>query len=592
MAFDAGMLSCVVYEINKIAKNSKIEKIYQPERDEVIFLIRAQGTSRRIVINVGSACPRISFTATQKENPMQAPMFCMLLRKHLVGAILSDISQAGFERVARLTFETRDEMGFESKKYIYAEIMGKYSNLIFTDDNNKIISAIKTVDFSTSSLRQILPGMTYELPPAQNKQNPLEECRDGFENKLRECRPDTHADKFITSSYLGISSSNARQICYSACNTTDISISECNSGALWSSFEAFINTIKEHTYFPCVIFDNSLPVEYSFINLTHYSSGLKCINYNSPSDALDAFYDIRDKEQRIKQRASDILKLLTNAESRITRKLELQRSELADCALGGKYKKYGDLITSNMYKLQRGQKTVELEDYDMWDDENGEYKRVVIDLDEKLSPAANAQKYYKKYNKAKKASIELTKQIRIGTDELEYIHSVFDALAKAETQSDLQEIRDELYMSGYASKMHGYTSSKKKQQLSFARFKTTNGYTVYCGKNNLQNEYITHKLACKHDYWFHAKDIHGSHVLLVTNGEEPPAEDFTDACMIAAYYSKAKGQSGIEVDYLLAKGVKKVAGSKPGFVIYHSNWSAYVTPVESHVLAMRDNSRP
>lgn len=590
MAFDAGMLSCVVHEINTLAKGGKIEKIYQPERDEIIFLVRACGTSRRIVINVGSACPRISFTGIQKENPMQAPMFCMLLRKHLVGAMLSDISQEGFERVARLTFETHDEMGFESKKYIFAEIMGKYSNLIFTDENKKIISAIKTVDFSTSSLRQILTGMIYELPPSQNKQDPLLECKSGFETKMQNCSPDIHADKFITSSYLGISSSNAREICYRVGGSSDISISACDSDALWNLFEAFINTIKEHTYSPCVVFDGSLPVEYSFVTLTHYPSDIKCSDYTSPSDALDAYYDMRDKEQRIKQRASDILKMLTNAESRITRKLELQRNELADCALGSKYKKYGDLITSNMYKLQRGQKTVELEDYESWDEISGEYKHVVIDLDERLSTAANAQKYYKKYNKAKKASVELTKQIRIGTDELEYIHSVFDALAKAETQSDLQEIRDELYISGYASKMHGYASSKKKPSLSFAKFKTTNGYAVYCGKNNLQNEYITHKLACKHDYWFHAKGIAGSHVLLVTNGEEPPAEDFTDACMIAAYYSKAKGQSGIEVDYLLAKGVKKVAGSKPGFVIYNSNWSAYVTPDEAHILAMRDGN--
>lgn len=591
MAFDAGMLSCVIYEINTLAKNGKIEKIYQPERDEIVFIVRAMGVSRRIVINVGAAAPRISFTQIQKENPMQAPMLCMLLRKHLVGAILSEATQEGFERVARLTFETRDEMGFESKKYIYAEIMGKYSNLIFTDENKRIISSVRTVDFSTSSLRQVLPGMTYKLPPPQIKQDPLTEIKGEFESKMNECPSGMHADKFISSSYLGISSSNAREICYRAFGTTDISINDCSPSVLWRSFEEFVNTIKEHTYSPCVIFDTSLPIEYSFIPLTHYTANLKHVNYTSPSDALDAFYDIREKEQRIKQRSADIYKMLTNAEARIARKLEHQKSELEECALGSKYKKYGDLITSNMYKLSRGMKTVELEDYEQWDEESGQFKRVIIDLDERLSPAANAQKYYKKYNKAKTASVELSKQIQIGSAELDYIHSVFDALGKAETQSDLQEIRDELYMSGYASKMRGYTSPKKKQPLSFAKFKTTNGYTVYCGKNNLQNEYITHKLAQKNDYWFHAKGIAGSHVLLITNGTEPPAEDFTDACMIAAYYSKAKGQSGIEVDYLLAKGVKRVAGSKPGFVIYNSNWSAYVTPDESRVLSMRDDGQ-
>lgn len=588
MAFDAGMLSCVLNELNGTICGGKTEKVYQPEKDEIVLLVRSHGASHRLVINVGSVCPRIGLTDTQKENPMQAPMFCMLLRKHLTGATISEISQIGFERVAKLTFETRDEMGFECKKYIFAEIMGKYSNLIFTDENSKIISSIKTVDFSTSSLRQVLPGMIYELPPSQNKQNPLEECEDGFSEKIASFYGLT-ADKFITYNYLGISSSNAREICYRATGETSPIICNEICNDLSRSFFEFVSIIKNNNYSPCVIFDKSLPIEYSFTSLLHYASGVLCKNFDSVSRALDVYFENRDKEQRIKQRATDIYKLLTNAESRLVKKLDSQRTELADCEKGDQYRKYGDLITSNIYKLSKGQTTAQLDDYDAWDEELGEYSKITVLLDSRISPSANAQRYYKKYNKAKNAKIELSKQIAIGEKELDYIHSVFEALTKAETSSDLAEIRDELFRSGYASKMRGYVSTKKHTALTPALFLTTNGYKVYCGKNNVQNEYITHKLAEKNDYWFHAKNTPGSHVILVTNGEEPPARDFTDACMIAAYYSKARGGESIEVDYLFARGVKKVAGSKPGFVIYNNNWSAYVTPDEEKVLSMRQN---
>lgn len=587
MAFDAGMLACVINEINVNAKGGKIEKIYQPEKEEIILSVRANGKTKRLLINVGSSCPRIGFTEIQKENPIQAPMFCMLLRKHLGSAVLSDISQQGFERVARLTFDTRDEMGFECKRYIFAEIMGKYSNLVFTDDKMKIISAVKTVDFTTSSLRQVLPGMTYELPPAQDKQNPMSETKDGFISRLSSFCADRSADKFITSCYLGISSSNAREICYRATGKTDTPIALCSSDRLWDSFCGFVSSVKENSYSPCVIIDGSLPVEYSFITLSHYGNNVACRNFSSASEALDIFFESRDKEQRIKQRAADILRMLTNAEARLIKKLEAQKHELEECRLGEKYKKYGDLITSNLYMLSRGQAAAELVDYESWDEEHCEYGKIVIELDGKLTPAANAQRYYKRYNKTKSAKTELSKQIEIGRRELEYIYSVFDALTKAETAADISEIRDELYRSGYASKMKGYSAPKKQSAPAVAQFITTNGYKVLCGKNNIQNEYITHRLAEKHDYWFHAKNTAGSHVLMITSGEEPPAEDFTDACMIAAYYSKARGGESVEVDYLLAKGVKKVPSSKPGFVVYHNNWSAYITPDEHRIHEMR-----
>jgi predicted ribosome quality control (RQC) complex YloA/Tae2 family protein len=587
MAFDAGMLSCVVHELKTVAQGGRIEKIYQPERDEIILQMRTLAGGKRLLINAGSNCPRIGFTAAQRENPMQAPMFCMLLRKHLTGACLSEIEQIGFERVAKLTFDTRDEMGFECKKYLIAEVMGKYSNLIFCDERMKVIASLKTVDFTTSSLRQVLPGMTYELPPAQDKLDPNETNIEQFFSRFEQFPQEKSADKFITSTYLGIATSVAREIVAKACGRFDAALFEVDCKKLYEEFAKVFEDISSGIYEPTVILENGTPVEYSFIRLGYYGANFEYKSFESPSDALDLYFASRDREQRVKQRAADILRLLSNAESRLIKKIDAQEKELADCEKGEQYKAYGDLITANLYKLKRGDKSVELVDYEKWNEEKQDFDTTVIELDERLSPAANAQRYYKYYSKSKTAKVELAKQLQIARSELEYIYSVFDALTKAETTADLLEIRDELYRSGYASKMKGYAAPKKQPAPVIAEFVTTNGYRVLCGKNNYQNEYITHKLAERHDYWFHAKNMAGSHVLLITGGEEPPAEDFTDACEIAAYYSKAKGMGSVEVDYLFARGVKKVPSAKPGFVIYHNNWSATVTPDEEKIKRMR-----
>ncbi len=590
MAFDACFLYCIINEINNVAGGGRIEKIYQPERDEIVLQMRTLKGGRRLLINAGANNPRIGFTSIQKENPMQAPMFCMLLRKHLTGALLSSVMQIGFERVAKFTFYTRDEMGFECKKYLIAEIMGKYSNLIFTDENMRVIASLKTVDFTTSSLRQVLPGMMYELPPAQNKLDPTDIKRDEFLSRAMTYPNERPAEKFITSTYLGISNSLARQVVYICCGKYDADMQTCPAEKLYVTLKAVFENMHNSILCPTVVFDGNTPIEYSFTKLGFYGEGVTYTEFESLSEALDCFFAGRDRENRIKQRAVDILRLLTNSESRLIKKIDSQEKELADCSLGEKYKKYGDLITANIYMIKRGDKSVSLIDYESWDDKSGNYATVYVELDTRLTPAANAQRYYKLYNKSKNAKKELTNQIELGRLELSYIYSVFDALTKAETTADLTEIRDELYRSGYASKMKGYSVSKKDHKPQVAEFTTTNGYRVLCGKNNYQNEYITHKIAEKQDYWFHAKNVAGSHVLMITNGEEPPEVDFTDACEIAAYYSKARGDVRVEVDYLLAKGVKKVAGGKPGLVIYHNNWSAYVTPNEEKILKMKKKS--
>ena len=586
MAFDAGMLACMVHEIRTVALGGRIEKVMQPERDEIILQLRSTEGGKRLLINAGTG-PRISFTDLTRENPAQAPMFCMLLRKHLTGARLADIRQEGFERVVTLEFDTRDEMGFACTRRIVAEIMGKYSNLIFTDGEGKIISALKTVDFSTSAQRQVLPGMRYELPPAQDKDNPLEVDFARFAELYAAESPDKPLDKFILSRFCGISATVAREMAVIATRHTDTPLRYATAEEGWKGFDAVMSRIKEGNYAPTMVFDGGQAVEYAFCPLTQYAPPVETRPYDSASGMLDAYFETRDKESRIRQRAADVLRLLTNAESRIKKKLDIQRGELADCEKADIHKKYGDMITANLWQLTRGMKQAEITDYEVWDEEKEEYGTVIIDLDERLTPSANAQKYYKKYAKARNAKVELAKQIELGEAELAYIYTVFDALTRAETANDLAEIRDELYRSGYASRMKGYAAPKKQPAPTVAKFKTTNGYLVYCGKNNLQNEHITHKLADRNDYWFHAKGVPGSHVVMVTNGEEPDAQDFTDAASIAAHYSKAAGGAQIPVDYLLVRHVRKVPGAKPGFVTYHTNWTAYVTPDAERIAGMR-----
>ena len=586
MAFDAGMLACMVHEIRTVALGGRIEKVMQPERDEIILQLRSTEGGKRLLINAGTG-PRIGFTDLARENPAQAPMFCMLLRKHLTGARLADIRQEGFERVVTLEFDTRDEMGFACTRRIVAEIMGKYSNLIFTDGDGKIISALKTVDFSTSAQRQVLPGMRYELPPAQDKDNPLEVDFARFAELYAVESPDKPLDKFILSRFCGISATVAREMAVIATRHTDTPLRYATAEEGWKGFDAVMSRIKEGNYQPTMVYDGGQAVEYAFCPLIQYAPPVETRPYDSASGMLDAYFETRDKESRIRQRAADVLRLLTNAESRIKKKLDIQRGELADCEKADIHKKYGDMITANLWQLSRGMKQAEITDYEVWDEEREEYGTVIIDLDERLTPSANAQKYYKKYAKARNAKVELARQIELGREELNYIYTVFDALSHAETGGDLAEIRDELYRSGYASRMKGYAAPKKQPAPTVAKFRTTNGYLVYCGKNNLQNEHITHKLADRNDYWFHAKGVPGSHVVMVTSGEEPDAQDFTDAASIAAHYSKAAGGAQIPVDYLLVRHVRKVPGAKPGFVTYHTNWTAYVTPDAERIAGMR-----
>ncbi len=587
MAFDAGMLACVVSEVREKALGARIEKVFQPERDEVVLQMRSLEGGKRLTLNAGSNNPRFGFTGEQKENPMTPPMLCMLLRKHLQGSKLVDVHQEGFERVVTLEFETRDEMGFDCRKYLVAEIMGKYSNLMFLDEDRRIVAALHTIDFSTSGRRQVLPGMLYELPPKQEKTDPLPVTENEFYAAMREGGVQKPCDKWVMNTYLGISSAVAREIVYRASGAVDTPLGMCRPERLWNAFDAVMGGVRRGAFSPSVVYDGAKPVEYAFCELRHYGEGFEIRPYESAGLMLDEFFRTRDREQHIKRRAADVLRILGNADARIRRKLELQKAELSECDRGEEYKKFADLITGNLYQLSRGMTRVELVDYEDYHEEDGSFGTCVITLDGRLSPSQNAQMYYKKYNKSKNARVELTKQIAMGEEELRYIDTVFDALSHAETAADLTEIRDELYRSGYASKMKNYALPKKQPAPTVAEFRTSGGYRVLCGKNNVQNEYITHKLAEKNDYWFHVKNLPGSHAVMICHGEEPDAVNFTEAAEIAACFSKGADGQNVEVDYTFVRNVKKPAGGKPGLVIYHTNWSCIVNPNAEKVAAMR-----
>lgn len=576
MAFDAFMVAAVTCEINNMLADSKVEKVQQPEKDEIVLLLHKGKETFRLSVSAGANCPRINITSVLKENPVQAPMFCMLLRKHLQGGKLICARQPEFERETELEFECYDELGFQTKKYLICEIMGKYSNIMLCDVNRKILGAIKVVDFSTSQKRQVLPGMIYEMPPKQDKRNPLELDESDF-MALRETQHEVPADKFITGNYLGISALTARQIAYE---------SHGDDRMLYEALKKAADRVKNGNFVPVLVRNtDGSALEYSSIPVTLYGNSAVCEEKDSFGQLIDEYFGSREKAERIKQRGNDILKLLTNIEARLKKKIALQTEDLAKCAEKDTLRLYGDLITANIYRLKRGEKSVMLQNYYSEDCEE-----IEIELDSRLTPSQNAQRYYKKYNKAKAAEAELTHQLELARAELDYIYTVFDAAVKAEGESDLTEIRHELYQSGYASRMKDYvnlSAQMKKRQIRPMEFVTENGYRLLCGKNNTQNDFVTTKCAEKSDYWFHVKNAPGSHVLMICNGEEPPEKDFTQAAEVAAYYSSLRGGQNIAVDYTFARNVKKPAGSKPGFVIYNTNWTAYVTPDEKSVEAMK-----
>ena len=565
MAFDAGMLYAVIRELRDTCLGLRVEKVHQPTKDEVLFLLR----SHRLCVNIGSVCPRIATTAIARDNPSQPPMLCMLLRKHLVGAILEDVTQCGFDRVVRLAFRGFDEMGYAASRVLYAELMGKYSNLILTDEKDKIIAVAKPIDFADSDIRQLLPGLTYAPPPAPDKRSPFGVSKEEFLS-LTVAYPATRgAVRFLTDTFAGTATVVAREIVFRATGSIDSALYETDASVLYETFFSHFAALSEGDITPCLVRDGEgNPIAYGYTEYRHLE-GCARQRCDTLAALFDAYFGEKDRYERLRARGADLVRLVSHTRSRLAKKLALQEAELADSERGEEYRRMGDLITAEIYRLKRGCASFVATDY-----EQDPPAPVTVTLDTRLSPAANAQRYYKLYSKAKTAKEMLAKQITVTREELAYIESVESFLSQAETETDLLEIRDELSRAGYGARMkkHPPLKAVKARHITYA---SPSGYTVLCGKNNLQNELLTFRTADKGDLWFHAKGVPGSHVILVCGGEEPAAEDYTFAAEIAAAHSAATGDL-VAVDYTRVKNVKKPPASRPGYVIYKNNYTAFV----------------
>ncbi len=570
MPFDGFTVAAVVSQINAELSGSRVERVNAPTQDEIVLNLRTEDRrSVKLCLSASSNIPKVNITDVVKDNPAQASALCMHLRKHLNSARLVSAEQPGFERVIKLSFQTTDELGYQRPEYIFCEIMGKYSNVILTDADGRIINCVKPVDITTSSKRQVLPGMKYEAPPPQDKLIPTQTSAEDFA-ALCEKHGEYEADSFFIKCFRGFSPLLSREASYLA-HASGRPVCE-HGAALYAVFRNIMQRCQAADFSPCIIYDNKKPLDFSVFEIKQYGASADVRQFSDVSECIDRFYSERENSERIKQRGGDILRIINTAELHIKKKTQNIEDDLKRCDDAEKYRLYGDLITANLYRAERGASSISVENYY---DEN--CPTVTVPLDARFSASVNAQKYYKKYNKLKTAKIEAAKRLDQAKQELLYIRTVADALSRSETGEDLEQIRAELYETGYASKMKD-EKKRKAAPSKPLRFRTDGGYTVLVGKNNTQNDRLTLKEASRFDWFFHVKDAPGSHVIMVSDGVEPSAEDFTQAAMIAAYYSSKRDGQNVEVDYTLVKNIKKPAGSAPGFVIYGSNYSAVVTP--------------
>lgn len=589
MPLDAICLGAVTHELNKMLAGCRVEKVYQPDRDEIVLQTRGQGGAKRLLISIAAGVARVHFIDAARENPAAPPMFCMLLRKHVQGAKIAAIVQPAVERMLTIELDTTDEMGVPCKKHLICELMGKHSNVILCGEDNRIIDAMRRIDGDLSGKRQVLPGLFYRMPPAQDKHDPFTLSGAGMAAAVTQADGEQTLDRFLLGQLLGFSPLLCRELSYRATGDAAVRIgtmSDAQKERLGQVYDDFITYVQENRWKPFLLtkVENGAVFDFTFLPVTQYEGLMTVSQEDSFSALLAAFYEKKGKIERMMRRASDLHKTVTNARDRLARKLAAQQKELDATQNREQYKRMGDLITANLYQLEKGMNKATVVDYYAED-----CPEVEITLDVRLTPQQNAQRYFKLYNKAKTAETVLTQQIEQGKADLDYLESVLVALGEAESERDLSQLREELTQTGILSNKQ--TRNKKLRakpvQAKPFHYRTSDGFEVFAGKNNLQNDLLTLKTAFKSDIWFHTQKIHGSHVILVTDGREPTDQAMTEAAMIAAYHSKARQSSRVPVDYTPVRQVKKPAGAKPGMVIYHVYQTAYVTPDEALVERLR-----
>ncbi|HIS51481.1 MAG TPA: NFACT family protein [Candidatus Onthomonas avicola] len=577
MPLDAACLTVLVRELRPALEGARVDKIFQPGREEILLHLRGPEGARKLLLTANPSHPRLQFTELARENPAAPPMFCMLLRKHLTGARIRSVTQPPMERVVDLELEGRNELGDLVSRHLILEAMGRRSNLILTDEAGRITDCMRKVDAELSQLRPVLPGLFYRLPPVrEDKRNPLETGREALEALLDGTEREQTAADWLLDHFAGLSPLLCRELAWRAGGETDLPLSALAGevrARFLDAFEALCERIRTAPAEPSALFQDTAPKDFSFLPIGQYGDYLQVRRYDTLSQLLDGFYAARETGERVRQRGQELIRSLTNARNRTARKLQLQQKELDEARDREHCRVAGDLITANLYRMERGMSELTCQNY--YDPEGGE---ITIPLDPLLTPQQNAAKYYKRYTKAKTAEGALTRQLEQGREELDYLESVLETVSRAEGERDLSEIRQELEDTGYLRRRKDGKKIVKRQRAQPLEFRSSAGLRISVGRNNTQNDQLTCKSAGKGDLWLHTQGIHGAHVILWTEGAEPDSQSVREAAMLAAWYSQGRESGQVPVDYTPVKYVKKPNGARPGMVIYTTYRTLYVTP--------------
>ena len=553
MALDAILLSALMGELAPMLEGGRIDKIQQPERDQVIISLRNKGENMRLLINAGAGSGRLQLISAGFENPAEPPMFCMLLRKYLIGGRIEKLTQPQWERLVLVDITSHNELGDSVKLRLAVELMGRSSNLVLIGDDGRIIDCLRRMDYGGDAERRMLPGMIYRLPPRQKKPMIFELSREEMAAAVSASDGGKPLDKRLMDSFSGLSPLICRELACRCGNDPEL---------LPAVIEAFLESVSAGEFTPTLFLENGKPREYSFMALHQYGAEYECRTFDSFSGLLEAYYSKRELLERRRRRARELNHSVKTARDRIARKLASQKEELERTYCREDIRKNAELVTANMYRIKKGDGSVTVEDY---------YAegcpRLEIELDPLKTPQANAAAMFKEYNKLKAAEKHLTALVAEGEKQLEYLNSVLDELERAETERDLAEIRRELTETGYIKKQRGAKPDKLKKQGPM-EFVSSDGFLILVGRSNSQNDELTTKTARRTDIWLHTKNVHGSHVIISCDGLEPPQRTIEEAASLAAYYSQAREGGKTAVDHTMVRFVRKPSGSMPGKVVY------------------------